>query len=436
MTSREITRVIPEAFASVQRVVQDSCAMTERPREFRLGSCTVHDRSILRGVALTSDIGSTGPQTRGSRGSADARAHESAGQVGTEIFGGPGDGGDDNGADVAAERRRKRGRRWVLISIAAITAVLVASVVGLVLNRQSAYDRNMKRIPNAFPSGPDRPAAGAAGAENWLLLGSDKRDPGDPGYGKIGGQRADTIMLAHLPADHKAAYLVSFPRDSWVTIPGHGKSKINAAYAYGGSALLIQTIEKITGVRVDHFGIIDFGGLRTMTDALGGVDVRIDRAVHDPKNKVTWKAGVNHLNGDLALKFVRQRYGLPDGDFGRIKRQQAFLKALAKKSVSRGTFTNPLKLNAFLDALTKSVSVDDSVKIGHLRSRALNFRDLRAGDISFMTAPTQGTGREGAQSVVYLHSLKAPLLYDALRRDRMGDYLKNKNALNKVDKVN
>jgi LCP family protein required for cell wall assembly len=395
----------------------------------------------LRGVALSSDIDSTGRrQPRGSRRSADVWAREPDGpaeQIGTEIFGGDGDDDGDGGrAEAAAKRRRKRGRRRVLISIGVIVVLLAGGAVGLAFNRQSAYDRNIKRIPGAFPTGPDRPAAGPQGVENWLLLGSDKRGPGDPGYGKIGGERADTIMLLHLPADHKAAYLVSFPRDAWVSIPGHGKTKINAAYAYGGSRLLIETIEKLTGVRIDHFGTIDFAGMRTMTDALGGVDVRVNQTIYDPNNKVTWKAGVNHLNGDLALKFVRQRYGLARGDFARIERQQAFLKALAKKAVSRGTFTNPLKLNAFLDALTKSVSVDDSVKIGHLRSRALSFRNLRAGDISFMTVPTRGTGRERGQSVVYLHALKSPMLFDALRRDRMGDYLKNKNALNRVDKVN
>jgi LCP family protein required for cell wall assembly len=313
--------------------------------------------------------------------------------------------------------------------------LLIGGGAGLFFERQSAYDNNIRRIPKAFPGG-QRPSAGPDGAENWLLLGSDRRDQGDPGYGKISGERADTIMLAHLPADRKTAYLVSFPRDLWVTIPGRGRSKINAAYSYGGSSLLIATIEKLSGVRIDHFGIIDFSGMRQMTDALGGVDVRLSRAIHDPKNKITWQAGVNHLNGDRALKFVRQRYGLPGGDFDRIKRQQAFMKALARKSVSRGTFTNPLKLNAFLNALTKSVSVDDSVTIGDLRSQALSFRNVRAGDIEFMTVPTRGTGNVRRQSVVFLDSVRSPLLFNAIRGDKMGDYVKSGDNGNKVDSVN
>jgi LCP family protein required for cell wall assembly len=420
-------------------------------------SGTVHKKPVdpdPRGVALTSDKYDSDPQnpSRGpwqdTDGWTDQRAAEArpSGPEGVPARpGAPGSGGATGArsagigsGDAAADetiRRRRRRRRIILASAAAFVVLAAGGLTALGFERQSAYDRNIRRITKAFPTNPDRPPAGPAGAENWLLLGSDRRGKNDPGYGKIGGERADTIILAHLPADRKGAFLVSIPRDSWVTIPGRGKSKINAAYAYGGSALLIQTVEKLTSARIDHFGIIDFEGMRSMTNALGGVDVRVNQTVHDPKNKVTWKAGVNHLNGDLALKFVRQRYGLPGGDFDRIKRQQAFLKALAKKAVSRGTFTNPLKLNAFLDALTKSVSVDDSVRIADLRSRAISFRDLRANDIAFMTVPTKGTGSVGGQSVVLLNQTKAPVLYDALRRDRVGDYLKTKKTANSVDEV-
>jgi LCP family protein required for cell wall assembly len=269
-----------------------------------------------------------------------------------------------------------------------------------------------------------------------MLIGSDTRVEGErPGQTSFGGQRSDTIMLVHLPKDRKAAYLVSIPRDSWVNIPGRGKSKINAAFSWGGSPLLISTIEGLTGVRVDHFAILNFEGMKTVTDALGGVDVRINETITDPMHHQTWQAGVNHLDGERALWFVRQRYGLSGGDFDRIKRQQAFLKALASKAVSRGTFTNPLKLNAFLSAMTKSVSVDDTVSVGKLRSLAFSFRNIRASDIGFMTAPTRGTGRQGAQSVVFLDPVKCKQLFQALRQDSVGTYLQNRGLTNKVDTV-
>jgi LCP family protein required for cell wall assembly len=323
-----------------------------------------------------------------------------------------------------------------LIGIAVFLAVLVSGATALFFERQSAYNNNVQRIPGALPSYANRPAAGPKGAENWLLIGSDTRVEGEqPDQTSYGGQRSDTIMLVHLPKNRKAAYLVSIPRDSWVTIPGHGKSKINAAFSWGGSPLLIRTVETLTGVRIDHFAILNFEGMQRMTDALGGVDVRVSRTVTDPMHHQTWSAGVNHLNGERAMWFVRQRYGLAGGDFDRIKRQQAFLKALADKAVSRGTLRNPLKLNGFLEALTKSVSVDDTVRMSDLRSLAFGSRGMRAGDIAFMTAPTRGTGRQGTQSVVYLDPVKDKTLFEAIHRDTIADYLKNRRALNNVDTV-
>ncbi|HEX6472168.1 MAG TPA: LCP family protein [Streptosporangiaceae bacterium] len=345
-----------------------------------------------------------------------------------------------DGRDGQADPRRKtkrRHRRNTLIGVAVFLVLLVAGATGLFFERQNAYNNNITRIPGALPSNdPSRPAGGPKGAENWLLIGSDTRVEGEAAnQTTYGGQRSDTIMLVHLPKDRKSAYLVSIPRDSWVTIPGHGKAKINAAFSWGGSPLLIRTIESLTGVRIDHFAILNFEGMQRMTDALGGVDVRVSQTVTDPMHHQTWPAGVNHLNGERALWFVRQRYGLTGGDFDRIKRQQAFLKALADKAVSRGTLKNPLKLNAFLDALTKSVSVDDTVSVGHLRSIAFGSRGMRAGDIAFMTAPTRGTGREGRQSVVFLDPVKDKALFAALHNDTVADYLRDRRAVNNVDTV-
>jgi LCP family protein required for cell wall assembly len=334
------------------------------------------------------------------------------------------------------KKTRKRRRRNILIAIGVFVVLLVGTGTGLFFERQSSYNNNITRIPGAFPTEANRPAAGPKGAENWLLIGSDTRVEGErPGQTSFGGQRSDTIMLVHLPRDRNGAYLMSIPRDSWVSIPGHGKSKINAAFSWGGSPLLIRTVEGLTGVRVDHFAILNFEGMKAVTDALGGVDVRVAETVTDPMHNQTWKAGINHLDGERALWFVRQRHGLPGGDFDRIKRQQAFLKALASKAVSRGTFTNPLKLNAFLGAMTKSVSVDDTVSIGKLRSLAFGFRNIRASDIAFMTSPSRGTGRQGAQSVVFLDPVKCRALFQAMRQDKVAEYLQTRGGANRVDTV-
>jgi LCP family protein required for cell wall assembly len=337
-------------------------------------------------------------------------------------------------------------RRRVLIRVllaAAAVVLVVGAATGLFLERQRAYDRNIQRIPGAFPAESDRPARAPGRAQNWLLVGSDRR-AGQASTGvdanqalwRRGAQRADTIMLVHLPADRSHAYLVSFPRDAWVPIQGHGNGKLNAALAFGGPPLLIATIEQLTRVRVDHFAILDFEGFRSMTDALGGVEVRVAQTVWDPVQKVAWPAGTHHLDGARALDFVRQRHNLPGGDLGRIKRQQAFLKALAGRVVDRGTLANPLKLNAFLEASTKAVSVDESLTISRLRTLALQFRSVRASDVVFLTAPVAGTGTEGRQSVVYLDRAEGRLLYRALRTDAVERYLAGAGGtVNQVDQV-
>jgi LCP family protein required for cell wall assembly len=340
-----------------------------------------------------------------------------------------------------APRRRLRTR--VLLAAAAAALLLVGGAAGLLVERQRAYDRNLQRIPGAFPPEQGRPGRAPGRAQNWLLVGSDRRadqattgrDANQPLW-RYGAQRADTIMLLHLPADRDRAYLVSLPRDAWVPIQGHGNAKLNAAFSFGGPPLLVATIERLAGVRVDHVAILDFEGFRSMTDALGGMDVQVTGTVWAPAQKVLWPAGTHHLDGARALDFVRQRHNLPGGDLGRIKRQQAFLKALARQAVDRGTLANPLKLNAFLEAATKAVSVDESLTSSTLRSLALQFRSVRAGDLVFLTAPVAGTGTEGRQSVVYLDRAGGQPLFRALQEDTVEGYLAGAGGtVNQVDQV-
>ena len=343
------------------------------------------------------------------------------------------------GAD-GAERRRKR--RWprVLIAVGVFAALLVAGIGGLLWQRQSSYNGNIDRIKGVMPSdAAHRPGPNVEGTENWLLVGSDSRASATTGEGnqvwKPGQQRTDTIMLLHLPADRKKAYVISFPRDSWVEIPGYGNQKINAAFSFGGPKLLIETMENLTGIRVDHYGAIDFEGFKSMTDALGGVTVNIKQSVYDPARKKNWTAGKQKLNGEEALLFVRQRYNLPNGDFDRIKRQQAFLGALAKQAAARGTLTNPLKLDRFLSALSKSISVDEGVSAGDLRSLAISMRSVRASDVTFMTLPVRGTGTRGKQSVVLLDGTHAKQLFNAVKSAQVAEYVQQHGGGNRLGTV-
>ncbi|WP_083983029.1 LCP family protein [Actinomadura hibisca] len=347
-----------------------------------------------------------------------------------------------DGAGGGAHAKPRRKRRWprVLIAIGVFVVLVTGGLVALAWERESSLNGNIKRQTGVMPKG-QRPAAGAEGTENWLLVGSDTRaEVGTTGADgadlwKPGQQRSDTIMLLHLPTERDKAYIMSFPRDSWVEVPGYGNQKINAAFSYGGPQLLISTVENLTGIRVDHFGAIDFAGFKNMTDALGGVEVNIKQSVYDPARKKHWQAGPQTLNGEDALLFVRQRYNLPNGDFDRIKRQQAFLGALAKKAADGGTVTNPFKLNRFLTALTKSISVDDGVTGGKLRSLALSMRNVRAGDVRFLTVPHKGSAQRGKQSVVVLDRAKSKGLFEAIRTAEIADYIKQHGGASGIGQV-
>ncbi|MCQ0006454.1 LCP family protein [Actinomadura madurae] len=239
----------------------------------------------------------TSPDLSGSQ--ASERPEAAPGAQATEAPPAPGSdagnafwGGGD-GTETARKRRWPR----ILIAVGVFLALIVAGLGGLVWQRQSSYNGNIDRIKGVMPDdGAKRPGPNVAGTENWLLVGSDSRaEAATTGEGnqvwKPGQQRTDTIMLLHLPADRKKAYIISFPRDSWVEIPGYGRQKINAAFSFGGPKLLIETMESLTGIRVDHFGAIDFEGFKSMTDALGGVTVNIKQSVYDPARKKQWEAG-------------------------------------------------------------------------------------------------------------------------------------------------
>ncbi|GAA4589207.1 LCP family protein [Planotetraspora phitsanulokensis] len=325
--------------------------------------------------------------------------------------------------DADAVRPPSRRRRVVII-VSLIVLVPIVGIFALLMQRQHVYDNNIERVQQVFPEERERPAKVVGSAQNWLVIGADRR-PGDSGF-----QRSDSLMIVHVPADRRRIFLISIPRDSHVPIPGHGRDKINAAYAYGGPRLLIKTVENLTKVRIDHFAALDFNGFIAMSKALGGVELYIARDSVDTANKVTWKQGTVRLEGEKALLFVRQRYGLPDGDFDRIKRQQAFLQAMAQKAISKGTLTNPFKLDEFLQALTKSITVDSGVSIGTLRDLALELRDIRGTDLVSTTIPVAGTGMVGGASIVRLDDTGVASMTEAVRNDTLDDYFANGGVVN------
>jgi LCP family protein required for cell wall assembly len=324
--------------------------------------------------------------------------------------------------------------RWgrIALVVGVFVALIALFIGGYGLYYVNSLDDKVKRDDPFAQITGDRPVKLVSGAQNILVLGSDSRDgtaynPDDQSSttATVSGERSDAIMLMHVSADHKKAYLVSIPRDTYVFIPeykGNGgyKAKINAAFAWGGAALTVRTVEGFTGVKIDHVAKIDFNGFQKMTDAVGGVDVTVDKTVFDPRSKRTFQAGVNHLDGKMALDYVRQRYGLPRGDFDRVQRQQIFLRALMQKATTTGTLTNPAKLKSFLDATAESVTVDKGLSV---KDMALQFRKLRADDLAFVTTPNLGSSTVGGQSVVLSDKAKASALFEAVNNDKVAEWL-------------
>jgi LCP family protein required for cell wall assembly len=250
----------------------------------------------------------------------------------------------------------------------------------------------------------------------FLLMGSDTR--AHPASGTVPDGRSDAIIIARLSGDRQHAQFVSIPRDSWVPIPGHGVSKINAAYSWGGPELLIRTVEQLTRVRIDHFVAIDFDGIDQVTDALGGVDVNV--AATTRNGPYTFPAGVDHLTGGQARWYLGQRHELPGGDFDREKRQQQYLKAMFGKLFSSGTFSSPGKLDDALRIVTGSVSVDSSLSNTDVLGLAWSMHNLQPANVAYLTAPVLGTGMEGDQSVVYLDKTSDDRMWAYLRSDSLG----------------
>jgi len=268
------------------------------------------------------------------------------------------------------------------------------------------------------------PAPVRAEAETYLIVGSDSADgltreqlrAANTSRKGRDGTRTDTVLLLQVPADGSRARVLSFPRDSWVPIPGHGMGKISMAYDLGeqaragtGPGTLIATVQGLSGLSVDHYVEVSLYGFVRITDALGGVQVCLSAPAVEEKARINLPAGRQRLNGQQALAFVRQRRGVPGGDLGRIRRQQHVLSSVARDVLSAGTLLDPLALGRLLDAVTASVRVDPGTDRGDLLRLGLQVRGVSAGNVRFQTVPVANAdARVGAQSVVLLDTQALP----------------------------
>lgn len=258
---------------------------------------------------------------------------------------------------------------------------------------------------------PDRPAE-AGDAMNFLIIGSDSRDL------SVERGRSDVIVLMHISDERDRVDLIHFPRDLFVPIAGTGgSSKINAAYSYGGAPLLVQTLQPLINVPIDHVVIVNFESFKGMTDAIGGVDVNVAEA------SPGFPTGTMHMDGETGLRFVRERYALSQGDISRGQRQQAFIKGIMTKALSRETLTNPARLASFVDAATTNLTVDADLQVSDMRDLGFSMRGVRGDDITFVTAPWSGIDMHPvAGSIVVMASEQMATLSSHLRNDTMESY--------------
>ncbi len=333
-------------------------------------------------------------------------------------------------------RRAPKAPLWARLCVAFGVIVLLASGTAYAgtFMLTARYDSNIKRADLLGNATSTEKRAEVKGPMNILVVGSDSRakeqfDPNDPSSSaaSVKGERSDTIMLMHIPLSMDRAFAISFPRDAYVDIPpvpgkwNGGKDKINAAMALGGVPHLVKTIQQFSGLTIDHVVMVDFSGMRKITDAVGGVDVYIDKQTVDPyRPSRVFKKGLNHLDGETAEAYVRQRKNLPNGDYDRMKRQQQFLHALMTKVTQSGMITSTSKMDDLLLAVTDAITVDKAMPVKDL---AFAMKKLRPADVTFLTIPMIGGQKLGGVWYELVDEPKDAALFAAVKGDTMDAYL-------------
>jgi LCP family protein required for cell wall assembly len=303
-------------------------------------------------------------------------------------------------------RPGRRGRRIALIAGIVVVA-LIAAVAGSYFWLDSKLNRSV-----ALPA-----FSGTSAGQNWLIVGSDSRQglttkqiiQDHVGF-DFGTANSDSLMLLHMGTGRPV--LISIPRDSYVPIPGYGDNKINAALGFGGPSLLVKTVEDVTGLRIDHYMGIGFGGLVSVVNQIGGVNICLTTALHDYDSGANLKAGCQTLNGTQALAFVRDRHSFADEDLQRMQDQRAFLKALLKKATSPGVYLNPFTALPFGSSAAGAISVDQGTNLYDLVQAAMALRDPQTGTVPIANANYY---TPNAGDAVQWNSTEALALFNALK---------------------
>jgi LCP family protein required for cell wall assembly len=327
-------------------------------------------------------------------------------------------------ATTDKRRRRRRIRRIVVISATALLTVICGGAVSayVVADQLAA---NVHRIQGVFPK--DGTAAGTAvltaakGSMTILLTGRDSVSAGGAGRKQ---QPSGLIAIVHLNAGRRSGAVVSIPPETVVPVPGHGKTQIENSLVLGGPALLIRTVQNLTGVRIDHYAVVDFQALINVVNALGGVNVILPGRTAS-YNGVSFRQGVNHLNGVAALAYVRQGSISEDQ---RVQRQQNLLRAILQKIGGQNLLGNPLRAYGIVHAFTRALSVDSNFSNRQLMSLATSARSFRPGSGTFVTVPVRPAGPLGGQGAASLVAGPSGKLWQAIKTGSVAAFARQNPA--------
>ncbi|MFJ9642549.1 LCP family glycopolymer transferase [Streptomyces sp. NPDC004244] len=332
------------------------------------------------------------------------------------------------GRRAAADRRRQKPAKRKALAVVAWSAAGVVLLGGAGLGWfYFKISGNLKTVDIDQALGADRPQNVDNGSMDILVLGSDSRAGANGEYGRDdgGSARSDTAMIVHLYEGHKKATVVSIPRDTMVNRPscatsdgktdrGSSRSQFNESFTIGGAACAVKTVEKMSGIRMDHYIEVDFTGFKKIIDNLGGVEVTTTKPIKDDGSHLNLPAGTNRLNGEQALGLVRTRKSVGDGsDLGRIQLQQAFIKALIKQVKGIGVFDNPKRLLDLADTGTKALTTDKSLgDVKSLMGFAQSLQGIDSHNMQMITLPVT-TDRYDPNRVAPL-TKESKMVWDAL----------------------
>jgi LCP family protein required for cell wall assembly len=312
-----------------------------------------------------------------------------------------------------------------ILAITGITAFDVYNQINqdnIVLVKPTVTD-DTETVPTDTPAGIDGPI-------NMLIVGSDTREDQGIDFGEVESELADVIMLLHISADRTNASVVSFPRDLLVPIPScpdpeggsfgaMSRQMINSSIGYGGVACTHLTVQNLTGLEIPYVAMIDFKGVIEMSNAVGGVEVFLEKAVNDPTTGLSLEAGVNVLQGVDALAFLRARKGIGDGsDLNRISNQQLFLRSLFDKVKSEGVLNNPVYLYSLASAAARNMRLSESMSdLGTMFNLASALREIDSSQLAFLRIPVRGARGEGEAGRLEPITSEADKLFEQIRND-------------------